>query len=74
MTTESHDTHGPLARIGYWFKRTATFLYGPADLPHDVDPIVTMDEEMGNDPDPAPEPHRSDRQRSYDELPRGTAE
>jgi hypothetical protein len=74
MTTESHDRHGPLSRIGYWFKRTATFLYGPADLPAEVDPIVSMDEEMGNDTDARPAPQRSERQRSYDELPRGTAE
>jgi hypothetical protein len=71
MTTDSHDRHGPFAWIGYAFKRTATLLYGPADLPDEVDPIVKLDEEMGNDPKPKPEPHVSDGQRAYDNLPRG---
>lgn len=62
--------HGPLARLRYCLKRTATFLYGPADLPDEVDPITRMDEEMGVDPQPRDEPHRSERQRSYEALPR----
>jgi len=70
MSTPAHRRHGPVATIGYLVKRTATFLYGPADLPDDVDPIVQMDKEMGVDTHPADEPHVTDRQRAFDSLPR----
>jgi len=71
MSSEKSERHGPFAWIGYVFKRTATFLYGPADLPDEVDPLMKMDEEIGLDPDPKDQPHVSERQRSYDNLPRG---
>lgn len=68
--TDAAQDRGPLARLRYCFKRTATFLYGPADLPDEVDPITNMDEDMGVDPHPREEPHTSERQRSYEALPR----
>ncbi len=69
------DQHrGPLATIGYALKRTATFFWGPADLREEVDPLVQLDAEHGVErQEPAP-PQPSERQRSYDQLPRGTAE
>jgi hypothetical protein len=74
MSSESAPKHGPLANIGYWIKRTATYLYGPADLPDDVDPIAQMDDEMGVETQPHDEPHVSERQQAYDNLPRSEHE
>ncbi|HET7900376.1 MAG TPA: hypothetical protein VFL59_04260 [Candidatus Nanopelagicales bacterium] len=65
---------GPFASIGYAFKRVATFFWGPADLREEVDPIVALDREQGVEPSPPAEPRPTERQRSYDNLPRGTAE
>lgn len=69
------DQHrGPLASIGYVLKRTATFFWGPADLREEVDPLVQLDAEHGVEPAEPADPKASERQRSYDQLPRGTAE
>jgi hypothetical protein len=69
------DQHrGLLASIGYALKRTATFFWGPADLREEVDPLVQLDAEHGVGPSEPAEPKPSERQRSYDQLPRGTAE
>ena len=70
----SEQRRGPIAAIGYALKRTATFFWGPADLRPEVDPLVQLDREQGVEPSSPAAPHRSERQRSYDELPRGTAE
>jgi hypothetical protein len=65
-----------LARIGLAIKRAATFVYGPAEIRPDVDPIVQIDRERGAEPTPEtrPAPRLSERQQSYQDLPRGTAE
>jgi hypothetical protein len=65
---------GLLASIGYALKRTATFVWGPAELREEVDPIVALDAEQGVER-PEPEgPRLTERQRSYENLPRGKAE
>lgn len=71
-------TPGPLKRFGLRAKKWATFVYGPSELPRDIDPVKRIDDEqLGQTPTseqpPAP-PQRSERQKSYDELPKGTAE
>lgn len=65
---------GPIASIGYALKRTALFFWGPADQRDEVDPIVALDREHGIERPEPKGPQRSERQRSYDNLPRGTAE
>jgi hypothetical protein len=69
---------GPLKRFGLRAKKWATFVYGPAELPRDIDPVKRIDdEELGQTPTselPPKPPVRSERQKSYDELPKGTAE
>ena len=67
-------TTNPFVRLGLWIKRTATFIYGPAELRDEVDPITEIDRELGRDPRPAPEPRLSERQQAYENLPRGNAE
>lgn len=61
---------GPLRRAGLCMKRLATALYGPADLPDEVDPLTDVDAELGKDTHPEEPPHRSERQIAYDNLPR----
>jgi hypothetical protein len=64
-----------LKRMGLAIKRAATFVYGPAEIRRDVDPVVQIDRERGVDPAPSkPEPKLSERQQAYENLPRGTAE
>lgn len=64
-----------LKRMGLAVTRAATFVYGPAEIRRDVDPVVQLDRERGVDPGPSrPEPTLSERQQSYQNLPRGTAE
>lgn len=68
-------TTNPFVRLGLWIKRTATFIYGPADLPDEVDPVAEIDRELGRDPQPPQSrPKLSERQQSYENLPRGNAE
>jgi hypothetical protein len=62
---------GALKRAGLWIKRTATFLYGPPDLPDEVDPVADLDERLGRDPHPTQDPKLTERQQSYENLPRG---
>ena len=71
MATTSRVRRGPFARLATFLKRMATFVWGPAELPTDVDPIVALDRERGIDPRPLDEPHPSERQQSLDRLPRG---
>lgn len=71
MSTTSHARQGPLARLGLFLKRTATFFWGPAELSADVDPIVAMDRERGLEPRPLDDPHPTEHQKSLDRLPRG---
>jgi len=76
MSTSSRSP-GPLKRIGLRLKKAATVVYGPSELPDGIDPVKNIDRELGKQPasDRAPQPpKRSERQQSYDELPKGTAE
>jgi hypothetical protein len=72
--SRSDQRRGPLASIGYALKRTATFFWGPADLRDEVDPLVQLDAEQGVAPAEPAEPRLTERQRSYENLPRGKAE
>lgn len=72
--SSSEPRRGLLASIGYVFTRTATFFWGPADLREEVDPIVRLDAEQGIEPTEPEPPKLSERQQSYENLPRGTAE
>ncbi len=63
-----------LVRAGLAIKRAATFVYGPAEIRPASDPVVQIDRERGVQPDPRREPKLSERQQSYENLPRGTAE
>jgi hypothetical protein len=60
--------------MGLAIKRAATFVYGPAEIRRDVDPVVRLDRERGLEPEPKPAPKLSERQQAYEDLPRGTAE
>ena len=70
------DTTRPnlLVRAGLAIKRAATFVYGPAEIRPESDPIVQLDRERGADTTPKPAVELTDRQQSYQDLPRGTAE
>jgi hypothetical protein len=71
----SAPTRNPFARLGLWIKRTLTFIYGPAEMRDETDPIVEIDRELGRDTHPQHEPPKlSERQQSYQDLPRGTGE
>ena len=72
--SKPENGRGPLARVGYCIKRTAIFIYGPADLPDDVDPITQLDRKMGVDTHPHRDPHESAHQRAYNRLPRSQHE
>ena len=72
--TSTGPRRGPLAAIGYALKRTATFFWGPADLRDEVDPLVQLDQDQGVERPVPEEPRLTERQRSYENLPRGTAE
>jgi hypothetical protein len=76
MSTSSASP-GPLKRLGLRLKKAATVVYGPSELPDDVDPVKNIDRGLGQTPssdEPLEPPKRSERQRSYDELPKGKAE
>ncbi|MBI1376499.1 MAG: hypothetical protein GC157_03310 [Frankiales bacterium] len=70
MASRTPGRHGPLATARYRIKRLFTFLYGPADLRDEVDPISLMDKEMGRTHEPAEPVEPNERQKSYSRLPR----
>lgn len=70
------DTERPnlVVRTGLAIKRAVTFVYGPAEIRPEVDPIVQLDRERGADTTPKPAVELTERQQSYENLPRGKAE
>jgi hypothetical protein len=64
----------PVVRLGLWIKRAATFVYGPAEIRPQVDPVVDLDRQLGREPQEPVPPKLTERQQPYQDLPRGTAE